>query len=126
MARILIIEDEQAILNLLGRIVSYMGHEALIAPNGERALELLTTQEVDLIVSDLRMPGTPSGVELIRELRTRHPATPVIVISGYVSRDFMSNWPDLGVEEFLPKPFNMEAIRTTIERVLNRATETAH
>lgn len=124
MARVLIIEDEAAILNLLKRIVSYMDHEAHIAPSGPDALTFLAGHEVDLIISDLRMPGAPSGVELIRELRNRFPRLPIIVISGYVSRDFMAKWPELGVDEFLPKPFNMDAIRTTIDRALARAAET--
>ena len=124
MARVLIIEDEKAILNLLKRIVSHMGHTAHIAPSGPDALALLAKTEVDLIVSDLRMPGTPSGVDLIRELRTRFPRLPIIVVSGYVSRDFMAKWPELGVDDFLPKPFDMDTIRTTIEKVLQRAAET--
>lgn len=124
MARVLIIEDEKAILNLLKRIVSHMDHTAHVAPSGPDALALLARTEVDLIISDLRMPGTPSGVDLIRELRTRFPALPIIVVSGYVSRDFMAKWPELGVDEFLPKPFDMETIRATIERVLQRATTT--
>ncbi len=120
MSQILIIEDERAILSLLQRIVTHMGHTALAASNGTAAVALLEEIEPDLVVSDLKMPGTPSGIDLIRAIREKFAKLPIIVISGYASRDFMSKWPELGIDEFLPKPFDMYAIRNVIERVLHR------
>lgn len=122
MARILIIEDEQAVLSLLRRIVGHMGHVPVVSSNGPEALSKLEQADPDLILSDLRMPGAPSGVELIRSLRARCPKLPIIVISGYTSRDFLSRWPELGVDDFLPKPFDMAKIRDVITRALVRAS----
>jgi DNA-binding NtrC family response regulator len=124
MARILIIEDEQAILSLLRRIVMHMGHVAITASNGPEALALLGTADPNLIISDLRMPGQPSGIDLIRNLRQRCPRLPIIVISGYVSRDSMAKWPELGIDDFLAKPFDMDAIRDVVERALLRTSQT--
>ena len=121
MAKILIIEDEHAILNLLERIVLHMGHSPVVASDGFVALKLLEKMTPDMIVSDLKMPGTPSGIDLIRTLRSRCPRIPIVVISGYASRDFMAKWPELGIDEFLPKPFDMTSIRNVIERALRGA-----
>lgn len=121
MARILIIEDERAILNLLQRIAGHMGHEAVAARNGPEALAVADTVVPDLVISDLRMPGTPSGIDLLRALRGRWPRVPLLVISGYASRDLVAKWPELGIDEFLPKPFDMDSIRENIARLLQRA-----
>lgn len=121
MARILIIEDERAILTLLHRIATHMGHSTATASNGAEALEQFDTFDPQLIISDLKMPGTPSGVDLIRALHKRNPQVPILVISGYASREFMTRWPDLGIDEFVPKPFRMDTIRDAICRLLDKA-----
>ncbi len=119
MSKILIIEDERAILVLLNRIVTHMGHSAVTTTNGTEALEELEASDPQLVVSDLKMPGTPSGLDLIRELHKRKPAVPILVISGYASSELMSRWPDLGINQFVPKPFRMDTIRDAIIRALN-------
>lgn len=126
MAKVLVIEDERAISSLLQRIVGHMRHEAIVARNGPEALAIADTVHPDLIISDLRMPGVPSGIDLLRALRVRWPRVPLLVISGYASRDLVSKWPEIGIDEFLPKPFDMDAIREIIARLLVRqeATET--
>ena len=95
-----------------------MHHEAVIARNGPEALAIADTVKPDLIISDLRMPGVPSGIDLLRALRMRWPRVPLLVISGYASRDLMAKWPEIGIDEFLPKPFDMDAIREIITRLL--------
>ena len=125
MARVLIIEDEQAILNLLRRIITHIGHEALTSSNGSEALAMLASFDPHLIISDLRMPGKPSGIDLIRELRNRLPRLPIIVISGYASNNMLAAWPELGIDEFLPKPFDMDAIRDAVGRALQRVSQPA-
>lgn len=118
MARILIIEDEAAILKLLGRIVRHLGHEPIAAGNGPTALALAEV-EPDMIITDLFMPGKPSGMELVHALRQRWPTVPMGVISGYVSNELVGNWDDHGVDAFLAKPFDMHEIQGIIDRMLN-------
>lgn len=118
MARILIIEDEAAILKLLGRIVRFMGHEPVTAANGPIVLAL-PDPTPDVIITDLFMPGKPSGMELVHALRLRWPNVPLCVISGYVSNELVGNWSDHGVDAFLAKPFDMHEIQGIITRMLN-------
>ena len=119
MARVLIIEDEPAILKLLGRIVCHMGHEPIPAANGPAALKL-SDANPDLMISDLFMPGKPSGMEFIQALRRQWPETPLVVISGYVSTEIVGNWADHGVDDFLAKPIDMRQIQGIIEGMLNQ------
>jgi len=75
---------------------------------------------IDAIVTDMHMPGKPSGIQLVKILRQRWPTAGLIVMSGYSSSEFMAKWPDLGIDEFIAKPFDMVAIRHLIKRVLSK------
>ena len=69
MARILVIDDEQAIVMLLKRILAGAGHEVLVATDGGKGLQMAEQEQVDLILSDLSMPGVLSGLQLLAAIR---------------------------------------------------------
>jgi DNA-binding NtrC family response regulator len=120
MARILVIDDEVAIMMLLKRILSGSGHEVLTAVDGGQAATLVQSQKFDLILSDLSMPGAPSGLELLSEIRKAQPECPLAVVSGYSSGDTIDACHQMGIVEFLPKPFELGFVRSFVDNILKR------
>jgi CheY-like chemotaxis protein len=83
-ARILIAEDQEAVIGLLVRILRNEGHEVVPALTGDQALQIFQSDNsFDLLVTDIVMPGQLQGPELARQLRRLNPALPVVFMSGY-------------------------------------------
>ncbi len=118
---ILIVEDEEMLIYLLQGILTTSGHEVITAPDGQRALERWAERrsEIDLVITDMVMPGGISGRMLGEKLHAEAPSLPIIYTSGY-SPDFAGA--DLiltpGVN-FLPKPYTTRAVLAIVARVFN-------
>lgn len=84
--RLLIVDDEQPIREMLERHFTFLGYEVRTAGDGRDALGKLSGWRTDVIVTDLRMPGM-DGLELLSEVRRQYPMTPVIILTAYVSMD---------------------------------------
>lgn len=121
MAKILIIEDEAAISTLLRRIIGHMGHEVATAADGSQAQKLAIDESFDLILSDLHIPGSPSGINLLLEIREKKPALPIVVVSGYSTGDLIDQCAEAGIKDFLAKPFEMMSVRSLVDDILKRA-----
>lgn len=123
MARILVIEDEEAIRELCRRVLVRAGHEVVDAANGEVGLRLYRQDPTDLIITDLFMPEK-DGIETIRELRRDFPAVRILAISGGAksapSVTFLRVAAHLGAVETLAKPFSMEELLTAVTRALKQ------
>lgn len=82
--RLLIVDDEQEIREMLSRHFRMMDYDVALACNGREALEVLAKTRTDVVISDIRMPEM-DGVALLREVRNQYPMTHVIMITGYVT-----------------------------------------
>lgn len=112
-ARILVVDDEPAILNLISRALAARGHDVLRATGPLQALELGThAPPVDLVVSDVNMP-VMQGTELVRRITDVYPGTKVILMSGYVPSSNLP--PDV---PFIRKPFPIGKLVGKVEEVL--------
>lgn len=101
---ILLVEDEDQIRNIATMVLEQAGYKVVVANNGDDAIQKhQEINKVDLLITDLVMPGGISGSQLIAELRKSDPHLPVLLMSGYAA-DRPSNYP------FLSKPFTMEAL----------------
>lgn len=118
MAKLLLIEDEPGVQDYFKSVVSRMGHELVTADDGPSGLGLLADDTFDVIMTDLNMPGEPSGIALVREIRQKKPDTPVIVVSGYPTKERLDECTALGVEDFLTKPFEMTFFSSVVTRLL--------
>lgn len=118
MTTILIVEDEFAIAELLRDTLSDEGYQVVVATDGREALELLASQQVDLILSDLMMPRM-DGRTLIERLRAdpRFAAIPVVVMSA--GRTGLEPRFD-GFDAYVSKPFNLYSLLLTIDQLLKR------
>ncbi len=118
MAKLLLIEDEAGVQNYFKAVVSRMGHDLLTADDGPSGIKLIEEETADVIMTDLNMPGEPSGMALVRKIREMQPETPVIVVSGYPTQERLDECKELGIEDFLTKPFEMTFFSSVITRLL--------
>ncbi len=115
---ILIVDDEQMIRELLVDILNAAGNYRLLtAANGEEALTIFTNQAVDLVLTDLRMPGV-TGLELLAELRHIKDDVPVIILTGYGRREDVIEALRLGASNFLMKPQEIKLVHKVASKVL--------
>lgn len=116
---ILLVDDEQMVRDVTGRLIQSLGHAVIPAGSGEEALRLLDQQgdSIQLALIDLTMPHM-SGEETIRELRRRAPTLPIVIISGYPERDLTARFGDLAITAYLQKPFRLPALISLFDRLL--------
>ncbi|MEI7436879.1 MAG: response regulator [bacterium] len=117
---ILVIDDEESIRKYFKRLLEGMGYTVELAETGDAGRELAVNPAVELIITDLQMPGNPSGMDLVKALRALRPECPVVVISGHPTDDRLKLAGELGVE-FLTKPFELSFIRQILERIFDKA-----
>ena len=119
MATLALIEDDEGVRAYFTSVVSRMGYELIVAIDGPSGLKMLSEHPVDVILTDLSMPGEPNGMALVRRIREEHPQTPVIVISGYPTKERLDACKELGIEDFLTKPFEMTFFDSVVTRLLS-------
>ncbi len=117
MARILVVDDDERIRALIRRGLKKLGHEVVEAGDGAAALERLRADPVDLLITDLYMPGM-EGLELIQKARAAWPELDIIAISGGTADtkfDFLPVAESLGADAILPKPLDLGRLRTLVD-----------
>jgi two-component system, cell cycle sensor histidine kinase and response regulator CckA len=119
-ASILLVEDEEAVRAFAARALASRGYTVHEAGSGSEALEVMdeTDGEIDLVVSDVVMPEM-DGPTLLVELRKTSPDLKIIFVSGYAQDAFEENLPEGEKFFFLPKPFTLKQLATTVKDVLN-------
>ncbi len=118
-SRILVVDDERSMREMLGILLRRDGHDLTIVESGTEAIELLRRQPFDLVVSDVKMPDV-SGVEVIRTAREVNPGIIAILITAYGSRELIAEVGELGVDDYVEKPFNVEVLKFRIRKELER------
>jgi EAL domain-containing protein (putative c-di-GMP-specific phosphodiesterase class I)/CheY-like chemotaxis protein len=116
---LLLVDDEPNILTALKRQMRSGGYQILTAGSGKEGLEVLAQQEVDVIVSDQRMPGM-TGVEFLRAVKTMYPETVRIVLSGFTELQSITDAVNEGaIYKFLTKPWDDAQLRAHIEEAFH-------
>jgi len=123
MAKILLIEDDEGVRRYIGRIIEMMGHTVEIADEGGKGYELANDTEIKAILTDLAMPGEPKEMDLVRKLRERRPDCPIVVCSGFPTQARIEECEELGITDFLTKPFEVSFIRSVMGRILGETPE---
>ncbi|MBE0569734.1 MAG: sigma-54-dependent Fis family transcriptional regulator [Deltaproteobacteria bacterium] len=118
MQSVLIIDDNEDIRVLLSDFLGANGFEVVEAKDGEAGLEMLRRQKFDLFLVDLVMPGK-GGMEVLRDAKELSFEVPSIVITGNGSIESAVDAMRLGAFDYIEKPFNLEALRITVNRVLS-------
>lgn len=121
MAKILIIDDEEPLRDVFSEFLKMINHEPITAANGMEGLKIFTEQKPDLVLTDLNMPDV-NGLDIIREVASKNPDIPVIVISGVHDIREMMSAIHLGAWDYLVKPVeDLQIIEHSISRSLERA-----
>ncbi len=120
MARILVVDDEQSIRDLLDTILRRRGHEVLLADQGQKALELFQRERPHVVILDLHMPGM-NGIVALKQFRTIDAQTPVIILTGVGTEAMEQQARTLGVTDFLQKGFSLHALGSALDRALKHA-----
>ncbi len=117
---ILVIDDEENIRELVRAVLENAGYEVLDAADGDIGLEVFRSNQVDLIITDLIMPGK-EGIETISELRKQQSDLKIIAISGAVdSSTYLHLAGQLGADETIAKPFHVNELVETVGRLLSQ------
>jgi len=112
---VLVVDDEEMMRNLLDKILSREGYRILTASDGVHALEMLDKEEVDLIISDMKMPRM-TGFELLKHVKQQHPNIGVIIMTAYGDTYTVKDALLLGADEYITKPFKSYEISLVVER----------
>lgn len=116
-ARILVIDDEKGLRSILSKILTDEGYEVLSAASGEAAVELIKHNPVDLALVDLKMPGM-GGIQTIRALKEVDRGIINVIITAYGEMESVDEAAELGVYDYIAKPFDIEYVKALVKHLL--------
>ncbi|MFT5661790.1 MAG: two-component system response regulator ArlR [Sulfurimonas sp.] len=120
--KILIVEDEQDIVNLISNRLDKDKYEITVALSGEKALHLVKTQEFDLVSLDLMLPEV-DGLTICKELRKENKSTLIVIVSALDLSESKENAYSLGADDYIAKPFLPKLLALKIASLLQRRFE---
>lgn len=112
MAHLVIIDDEESILDLLSFYFEDLGYQVTVFADGAKALSYLGTHNVDLVLTDIRMPGV-TGLDICKWIKAQRPTLPIVTMSGF--SDAETDLEALGVKDRIKKPFGLKEVADLIE-----------
>ncbi|CAN5862540.1 hypothetical protein BH18ACI5_BH18ACI5_12140 [soil metagenome] len=118
--RVLVVDDESGIRELLVKTLALADYEVDIAPDGRLALDRMRLIPYDLLITDLRMPGV-DGLTVIREARRLNPDIPVIIVTGNSTEASAIDAINLGVQGYLTKPFRVPRVLAAAAKALGES-----
>jgi excisionase family DNA binding protein len=116
-ARVLVVDDEEPIRNLLSKTLALADYEVDVAPDGRTAVDRMRIIQYDLLITDLRMPGV-DGLGVIREARRLKADIPVLIVTGYSTEASAIEAINLGVQGYLTKPFRVPRVLAAAAKAL--------
>lgn len=118
MARtILVVDDEVGYREMIQMDLCDQGFRAFTAKGGMEALEILSQEKIDLVVTDMKMPKM-DGLEIVKAVKKNHPSIPIVLMTGYAVEDRVEKALQLTATACLRKPFDIEELATVIRTAL--------
>ncbi len=115
---ILIVDDEELILEITSKALTYDHYRIFTAINAEEALSILENNDIRLVISDQKMPGL-SGIDFLKQVKSKYPDILTIMLTGYADIDVAIDAINLaGVYKFILKPWDTAELRITVKRAL--------
>lgn len=116
--KVLVVDDDMQVLNMLGRIIESEGWKCLKAPTGEIALDTLKLNEVDIVVLDLKLPRM-DGFEVLKSMKELKPAVPVVILTGMGSdKEHIDMALKLGASGYVSKAMPVKQTISAIRNIL--------
>lgn len=119
MARILVIDDEPSIRDLLHTVLTRRGHEVITASSGKNGLARFREDRPGLTILDLKMPDK-GGLDVLIDIRAMDQETPVIILTGVGTEEIAAKAKQLGATDFLQKGFSLHALGEALNRALKK------
>jgi DNA-binding response OmpR family regulator len=119
MKKILVIEDESNVVNLLKRGLEEEGYEISVAMDGLSGYEMARKHQFDLMIMDIMLPGM-NGIEICRNLRTHKITTPILMLTALGSTENIVSGLDSGADDYLVKPFNFAELLARMRTLFRR------
>jgi two-component system, cell cycle sensor histidine kinase and response regulator CckA len=121
--RILVMDDEETIRQVAGRLLHYLGYDVNCAEDGAEAIKMYLEgmdegRPYDIVIIDLTIPGGMGGKEAIQKLRELDPNVKAIVSSGYSSDPIMAQYKDFGFSAVVTKPYDLAELGDTVKRTI--------
>jgi len=123
-ASVLIVDDEQFLRQILGRIVRREGYDVDEAVDGIDALSRMKDHQYDIVISDIRMPMM-DGIELLKRIRATHYDTAVVLITAYAGEYVERDMIDAGADFYITKPFKNVEIAQALQSAYDRRAASA-
>jgi DNA-binding response OmpR family regulator len=120
--KILVVDDEPEVRQLMEQFLTQRGYEVRIVENGQLALAALDTFMADVVLLDMHMP-VMDGLETLKRLAVRSPSLPVIMVTVNDDIETTANLLQLGAADYVPKPFNLEYLEQAINIQLSTTRE---
>ena len=123
MARLLIVDDEADVLQLLNKLFSGLGYDVVVTQDGNEAIDLLREEtSFDLMISDVRMLPV-NGLWLLSLVREECPEMPVIMVTAYYSKDKAEQALKMGAHSYIQKPFDIAALTSAVTDALAKRAD---
>jgi NADH-quinone oxidoreductase subunit E/NADP-reducing hydrogenase subunit HndA len=120
---VLIVDDETVVIKSCERILTPEGYSVQGATRAREAMDMIKKVDFDLIITDLKMPEV-DGIELIRWIRKNNPGAGIVVITGYPSQESIKDSLELGIIDYLPKPFSPQLLIDVTEKAFTAVKAT--
>ena len=117
--RVLAVDDEPGIRQLLEGTLSQAGYDVVTADNVDAALEIIDQEGIGLVLADIRMPWK-TGIDLLKEVSSSHPDVGVIMVSGVTDLGIAMDAIRLGAYDYITKPFQVEDMLVKVQRAVER------
>lgn len=111
--RVLIVDDEESIRSSLEKLLSFEKFKTFTAPDGQKALDIVGGERIDIVLLDIKMPGM-DGLEVLQKIKETHSNLPVVIISGHGTIATAVEATKLGAFDFIEKPIDMERLLLTV------------
>ncbi len=119
MKTILVVDDEKSVRDSLRMILTYAHYEVELAEDGARALSLLNSHPIDMVLLDIKMPGM-DGIEVLEAMRKQNPELPIVIISGHGTIETAVEATKKGAFDFLSKPLDRDKLLVTVRNALEQ------
>ena len=112
--RILVVDDEPGLRKMLSFELVFLGYEVVTAESADEALEILQREKFDLVITDVRMPGSMDGIDLVERRRKEDPQMKVVFITGFALEEKLDTALKHPLNRCLKKPFDLNELTTAI------------
>jgi two-component system KDP operon response regulator KdpE len=123
-ASILVVDDDPKIVHLIREVLTATGYEVLVACSGDQAIEMVAIEQPDLVILDIILLGEKDGYEVAQQIRG-FSDLPIIMLTAKVREKDMLRGFDVGVDDYIKKPFSSKELLARIRAVLNRSSDHA-